>query len=338
MGTRLPFPSFADVLYAAGMVIFIWWRTPYRDRRSLIDAMTLTAGLGLLSWIYLILPYVHNPALSWLQKSVAVAYPLGDVLVLAMIARLLAPGAARPRCVQLLTLGIVGELAADTSFGLMQLYGSFHNGTVVDLGWVVLYAAWGAAALHPTMTELTLPAARQHVEVSPARLTVLMLASLIAPVVLFSESIRIGGPDDSVIAVLSAILYLLVLSRLWDVAASHRRVLAQGQRVPGVGGHRGPGRGGRQVCDGYPARPGSAARRAVRGADRRRVPRGDRGLRRSGADGPARGAGRDLAAVRGRPGPAPRTGDQAARAGQGLRPRQRLDADLPAHAQGPAVG
>ncbi len=238
MGTRLPFPSFADVLYlltyplyAAGMVIFIWWRTPYRDRRSLIDAMTLTAGLGLLSWIYLILPYVHNPALSWLQKSVAVAYPLGDVLVLAMIARLLAPGAARPRCVQLLTLGIVGELAADTSFGLMQLYGSFHNGTVVDLGWVVLYAAWGAAALHPTMTELTLPAARQHVEVSPARLTVLMLASLIAPVVLFSESIRIGGADDSVIAVFSAILYLLVLSRLWDVAASHRRVLGRERAV-----------------------------------------------------------------------------------------------------------
>ena len=83
-------------LYAAGLLIFIWWRTPHRDRRSLIDAMTLTAGLALLSWTFLILPYVHNPDLSWLQKIVAIAYPLGDVLVLAMIARLLAPGAARP--------------------------------------------------------------------------------------------------------------------------------------------------------------------------------------------------------------------------------------------------
>src|SRR6202035_910723 len=52
-----------------------------------------------------------------------------------------------------------------------------------------------------------------------------VLAPLIAPVVLFSESVRIGGPDDSVIAVFSAVLYLLVLSRLWDVAASHRRAL-----------------------------------------------------------------------------------------------------------------
>jgi diguanylate cyclase (GGDEF)-like protein/PAS domain S-box-containing protein len=243
-GTQLPFPSFADVLYlltyplyAAGLLVFIWWRTPHRDRRSLIDAMTLTAGLGLLSWIYLILPYVHNPALSWTQKSVAVAYPLSDVLVLAMIARLLAPGGARARCVQLLTLGTVGELAADTSYGLIQLYGSggFHNGTLVDLGWAVLYFAWGAAALHPTMTELTQPVRRQHVEVSPVRLTVLMLASLIAPVVLFSESVRIGGPDDSVIAVFSAILYLLVLSRLWDIAASHRRALGRERAVRRAG-------------------------------------------------------------------------------------------------------
>ena len=76
----------------AGLLIFVRWRTPDRDRRSLIDALTLTVGLALLSWIYLILPYVHNPALSSLQTSVAIAYPLGDVLVLAMLARLLAPG------------------------------------------------------------------------------------------------------------------------------------------------------------------------------------------------------------------------------------------------------
>ena len=53
---------------------------------------------------------MHNPQLSWLQKSVAIAYPLGDVLVLAMLARLLAPGTGRTRSVQLLTLGAVGML------------------------------------------------------------------------------------------------------------------------------------------------------------------------------------------------------------------------------------
>ena len=88
-GIHLSFPSFADVpclltypLCACGLLIFIRCRTPDRDRRSLIDAMTLTAGLALPSWIYLILPYVHSLQLSWLQKCVAIAYPLGDLLVL----------------------------------------------------------------------------------------------------------------------------------------------------------------------------------------------------------------------------------------------------------------
>ncbi len=242
MGTKLPFPSYADVLYlvtyplwAAGLLIFIRRRTPGRDRRSLIDAMTLTAGMALLSWIYLILPYANEHSLSWLQKSVTIAYPLGDVLILAMIARLLAPGTAQTRCVQLLTLGAVGELAADVSFGLFQLHGSFHLGTVVDVGWVCVYGAWGAAALHPTMTELTRPVSQRLVEISAARLAVLLLASLIAPVVLFVQAIQARKATDGVIAVFSAILYLLVLSRLWDVAASHQRALARERVIRRVG-------------------------------------------------------------------------------------------------------
>jgi diguanylate cyclase (GGDEF)-like protein/PAS domain S-box-containing protein len=229
----LPFPSFADVLYlscyplyAVGLLMFIYWRTPDGDLRSLIDALTLTAGLGLLSWTFLIQPYVNNETLTGLQKTVAVAYPLGDVLMLALLARLLAPGITRGlRSVQLLTAGAVACLVSDTAYGAIQLHGVFRNGTFVDLGWALFYVAWGAAALHPTMTRLTDPVPRQQVEVSPARLALLMLASLIAPVVLLTAVPHGAGSEVGVIAVFSAVLYLLVLTRLWDAAASHRRAL-----------------------------------------------------------------------------------------------------------------
>jgi diguanylate cyclase (GGDEF)-like protein/PAS domain S-box-containing protein len=228
----LPFPSFADVLYlsmypliAAGLLIFIYWRSPGGDLRSLIDALTLTAGLGLLSWTFLIQPYVNNPMLTGLQKTVAIAYPLGDVLMLALLARLLAPGTGRARSVQLLTVGVVGGLVSDTAYGAIQLHGTFRNGTIVDLGWALFYCAWGAAALHPTMTRLTDLVPRQQVEVSLARLAVLMLASLIAPLMLLTVVPTGAGADVDVIAVFSAVLYLLVLTRLWDAAASHRRAL-----------------------------------------------------------------------------------------------------------------
>ncbi len=233
----LPFPSIADglylatyPLYAAGLLIFIRWRTAGHDRRSLLDALTLSCGLALLSWVYLILPYVHNPELTAVQKAFSVAYPIGDVLVLAMLARLLAPGAGRTRAVQLLTVGTAGLLASDVSFSLVQLHdpAGFHNGTVVDLGWALFYMAWGAAALHPTMAQLTDPVRQQPPEGPRLRLTVLMLASLIAPAVLFIEAFQGNGPRDAaVIAVFSAILYLLVISRLAEAATSQRRALGR---------------------------------------------------------------------------------------------------------------
>src|SRR6201996_9019560 len=141
LGVMLPFPSFADVLYlleypllSAGLVIFVYWRSPGGDRRSLVDALTLTAGLALLSWTFLIRPYVHNDMLSGLQKSVAIAYPLGDVLMLALLARLLAPGIGRIRSVYYITAGLVACLIADSAYGWIELHGLFSNGSVVDLG------------------------------------------------------------------------------------------------------------------------------------------------------------------------------------------------------------
>ncbi len=237
------FPSFVDLfylasypLYAIGLLIFIRRRSAGHDRRSLLDALTLTVGLALLSWVFLILPYVNNTTLSWQQKAVAIAYPLGDVLVLAMLARLLAPGTWRARSLQLLTVGSLGLLASDVAFGAIQLYGSFRIGTVADFGWAVFYAAWGAAALHPSMTELTQPAGRQLAPSSVIRLTLIMLASLIAPAVLLTEALEHRVQDAGVIAVCSALLYVLVLSRLADVAAALRRTLARARilRVAGA--------------------------------------------------------------------------------------------------------
>ena len=161
---------------------------------------------------------------------------------------------------------------SDVAFDAVQLHGTFHNGTIIDLGWALFYTAWGAASLHPTMAQLTKPVPRQQGEVSPSRLALLMLASLIAPVVLLTTVPKGPTSDVSVIAVFSAILYLLVLTRLWDAAASHRRALDRERvlrqtglslvtagDVPAVAGI---------VKDAVrrSARPARAGRRAARGA------------------------------------------------------------------------
>ncbi|MEV7027110.1 aminotransferase class I/II, partial [Kitasatospora sp. NPDC093558] len=229
-----PFPSVADgfylaefVLYAAGVLGFIRWRTAHQDRAGLLDALILTMGLALLSWIYLILPYARNPDLGWFPKAVSIAYPLGDVVVLALLLRLLTPRGGNSRSLQLLTVGTLGILTSDVLYGLIQLHGTWRIGGPVELGWAAFYTAWGAAALHPSMVELTRPVPTQQPDLGRGRLVLLTLASLIAPAILIIESLNGNTSNAGVIGAFSALLYLLVLARLAVVVVARRQAVSR---------------------------------------------------------------------------------------------------------------
>ena len=88
-----------------------------RDRAAMIDSLIVTAGAGFLAWVYLINPYLTDPGLTTLQKAVSVAYPLGDVLLLAVLARL-ALSARRSWNVLLLLVAGTAFLISDILFSL----------------------------------------------------------------------------------------------------------------------------------------------------------------------------------------------------------------------------
>jgi hypothetical protein len=226
-----PFPSIADVFYltmyvliAVGMIWLYRTGTVRRDISGLLDAMTLTAGVALLSWVYVIGPFVENPDLTVLEKSISIAYPLGDIMILADRRQPGGLGAGDP-AVQLLAVGGLGLLGADIAYGLIQVHGTWKVGTSVDLGWILFYACWGAAALHPSMRELTEPRVTPHHEEGFRRLLLLGLACLIAPAVLLVEVITGDVHDGAMIAVLSAVLTGLVLTRLARAVQIQRRAV-----------------------------------------------------------------------------------------------------------------
>ncbi|KQX50124.1 aminotransferase class I/II [Streptomyces sp. Root66D1] len=228
-GQTRPFPSVADALYlatyplfAVGLFGFIRYRAVGRDLGVVLDALILTSGLALLSWVYLITPLARSEEMSWTEKAISIAYPLGDVLMLAMLARLLVPGGLRTRSVQLLTLGTCGILASDVIYVTLQLKGTWQVGTPLDLGWVVFFTAWGLAALHPSMTLLTERAPEPAPRVAERRLALLAGASLVAPVLLLLQSLHQDRDEDiAVIAIFSALMFLLVLARLWGMMNDH---------------------------------------------------------------------------------------------------------------------
>jgi diguanylate cyclase (GGDEF)-like protein len=155
-----------------------------------------------------------------------------DALYLAMYPLVAAGllGFVRSRtnaAINLLGSGTAGLLAADVVYGLIQLDGSWHVGGPTDLGWVACYAGWAAAALHPSMRELTEPTRTAAADLGARRIALLGAASLIAPAVLLVEASIDAVRDAAVIAASSGLLFALVLARLAGVMANHRQSLAR---------------------------------------------------------------------------------------------------------------
>jgi diguanylate cyclase (GGDEF)-like protein/PAS domain S-box-containing protein len=231
----IPFPSFIDAIYLAvypalaiGLLLLIRRRVTGGDRATLIDALTVTLGVGLLSWVFLIGPNVRGTG-TLLVRLTAAAYPLGDVLLLALLAHVWSNGGFRHAAGRLLAIGTVGTLISDTLYGLANLHpnGNWNDGNVIDLGWILFYACWGAAALHPSMRALSEPRPASTPRTTKSRLILLAGVSLIAPVVLFVES-ESGHPiDGPVIAVVAGLMFLLVLLRMAGVVRAHEQAVTR---------------------------------------------------------------------------------------------------------------
>ena len=153
---NVPFPSFIDgihltmyLAFAAGLLILARAQTADGDRASLLDGLTITLGVGVLFWVFLIGPAIREPG-GLIVRLIGAAYPLGDVLVLAMLVRLWSAGGMRYMAGRLLALGTSGVLVSDSLYELARLHQgwNWNGGNVVDLGWIVFCACVGAAALH----------------------------------------------------------------------------------------------------------------------------------------------------------------------------------------------
>jgi diguanylate cyclase (GGDEF)-like protein/PAS domain S-box-containing protein len=239
-GADVGFPSLGDALYLAvypvllaGVFVLVRRRNPRRDRSALIDSLILTIGAGLLSWVFLIAPNIHLTGLSPLAQGVSIAYPLGDVLLLAGMIRLSVDSGKRAPAFYLLSASIVCLLATDSAYNYALLKNTYDHQLIYDAGWILYYLLWGAAALHPSMRELSEPAAQQRTRLTPIRLALLGGACLIAPGIRFWQ--ELGNPDVLVVIGASAVLFLLVVSRMAGLVRQEARLVSHEQALRRAG-------------------------------------------------------------------------------------------------------
>ena len=244
---EVPFPSIGDAIYLTvypaqmlGLLLLVRRRNPQRNRNTLIDAAILTLGLSVLSWILQIAPYIHESSMGLLPKLVSVAYPMGDIILLAAAIRLVLDGGRRQPAFYLMGASIVSLLATDFVYGVMTLNGTFHHQLALDLGWFSYQLLWGAAALHPSMAAMDEPVADgvakdRDAKLTPTRLALLTGASLIAPVCIFVKELHRGDLDLMVTVSASVVLFGLVVMRMVDLVRQQERSVARERLLSSFG-------------------------------------------------------------------------------------------------------
>lgn len=231
------FPSLGDVFYVAvypliilGLVLLIRARTPHRDWEALIDAAIIGIGVGVVSWVFLMVPYATRADLSFGTKTLSITYPFMDVLVLTVTARLAVGAGRRAPAFYFMLAGLIALVTTDSIYGFIELNGTYQTGSILDIGWLIYYFCWGAAALHPSMRTLSERVGGANRSLTRGRLLVLAAAALLAPIV---EATRLGSTQLSADGMLvggSIALFILVVLRL-RLAALRQESAAQRERA-----------------------------------------------------------------------------------------------------------
>jgi len=219
------YPSAADVLYLGhyplvvlGVLQLARSRARSNDREGLIDASIIGIGIGVLSLVFLIEPAVAAADQPLLMRSVSAAYPVMDMLVLAVAARLVVGAGLRQPAFYLLAGSLAVLLATDTAYIFLQLRGLYQTGSlagkVLDGGWLSSYLLLGAAGLHPSMRTLAERDLRSRSRLARGRLAFLAGAALLTPAAIVIQTFRGHQSDTAVLATACAVLFLLVIYRM----------------------------------------------------------------------------------------------------------------------------
>jgi len=217
------YPSVADIFYllsypvtVGGLGLLVRGRTRGRDRVGLLDAAIVSTALALPAWTFVIRPISALDHAGLGDQLVSLAYPIFDVLLVVMTARLVTtPGSRRlPVPFLMLVVAQVTRLLSDVSFSATSITGA--DFPWLDPGWLLTYLFTTAALLHPAAGRIDEPGPQRDAGVlSTPRLTLLAAASLLAPAVLVVQGCLDAQKIDWLaVAVGSTILFLLVVARM----------------------------------------------------------------------------------------------------------------------------
>ncbi|GAA4586495.1 hypothetical protein GCM10023107_02850 [Actinoplanes octamycinicus] len=221
---------------AAGIALLIRRRDRWANGTALLDAATITTGFGLLAWVYIIDPINLVSQMDRLAHAVQAAYPIGDLLLLAMMTRLLRSAGSRGPALWWMAGALGTLLLGDSSWVILDNLGAPGLALqetpwfvrILESVFLVAFSLFGIAALDPAAGTLAKATQEDATRLGPGLLALLTGASLIAPGLLALQVHEGQVVNGWSIAIGSTVLFLLVVARM---AGLLREVERQARQV-----------------------------------------------------------------------------------------------------------
>ncbi len=151
-----PFPSLADAFFLSYFVLLFiaLMRVPVaRVTRSLrvrlvLDGATIAIGGGALVWYFVLGPNAVAGQDTPLATAVSLAYPIGDLVLLAGLAAVLLRRSIPALHVSLLWIaaGVMCSIVADVVYGYGVLHGTYAGGDPIDTLYLLAFVCFTFAA------------------------------------------------------------------------------------------------------------------------------------------------------------------------------------------------
>jgi two-component system cell cycle response regulator len=222
----VPVPSLADAFYLAfypfayaGLVLLARARVDRFHGPLWLDGLIAALAVAAISAAVVVHPVVHSVSgASTAEVITNLAYPLADLVLLAMVAGALAlTGWTPDRTWALIALGLIAFGASDSVYLVQSANNVYTEGTLVDLGWPVAMLLIACAAWRPV-------SGKRHVVLEGWRV-------MLAPVLfgLACLGLLVWGASrrlDLLALVFAAAAILTIIARMALTFSDNQRMLA----------------------------------------------------------------------------------------------------------------
>jgi hypothetical protein len=196
-------PTLADGFYVAlypcliaALGIMVYRRSIDEDLEALMlrtaGCALLTMFLGIFAWEFIIWQNTDH-RLSFARRVMVTAYPLADLVLIALILRLLfGGGMGRNAAFGLFVAAVVCFLSADIGWAIQLRQGTTPGPLgqhLLEMTSMAAYALVGASGLHPHMRDIAPPIEGARSRLGPLGWAALAICTLTAPTVVLVQAL-----------------------------------------------------------------------------------------------------------------------------------------------------